>query len=93
MQRAGGMIQLLSPALLWFTLLFLSFAVQQLMKQMRADVDSKRELKLAKQQFVWTLWPEHRQLFPQSRLRKCHFLLILGAITVIAALLFSRITL
>lgn len=87
------MIQLLSPALLWFTLLFLSFAVQQLMKQRRADVDSKRELKLAKQQFVWTLWPEHRQLFPQSRLRKCHFLLILGAITVIAALLFSRITL
>lgn len=86
------MIQLLSPALLWITLLFLILAVQQLMKQMRADVDSQRDLKLAKQQFVWTLWPEHRQLFPQSRLRKCHFLLILGAITVIAGL-FTRITL
>ena len=81
------MIQLLSPALLWITMLFLSFAVQQLMKQMRTDVDSRRDLKLAKQQFVWTLWPEHKQLFPQSRLRKCHFLLILGTITVIAALI------
>jgi hypothetical protein len=85
------MIQLLSPALLWISLLFIMFAVQQLMKQMRADVDSQRELKLAKQQFVWTLWPEHKQLFPQSRLRKCHFLLILGTITVVAAL-FTRIT-
>ena len=49
-------------------------------------LDSQRDLKLAKQQFVWTLWPEHRQLFPQSRLRKCHFLLIIGTIAVIAVL-------
>lgn len=83
----GRMIQLLSVGLLWITLLLMVFAVQQLMKQMRADVDNQRDLKLAKQQFVWTLWPEHRQLFPQSRLRKCHFLLIIGAITVIAALI------
>lgn len=37
------------------------------MKQMRADVDSQRDLKLAKQQFVWTLWPEQRQLFPAEQ--------------------------
>lgn len=80
------MIHLLSLGLLWTTLLLMIFAVQQLMKQMRADVDSQSDLKLAKQQFVWTLWPEHRQLFPQSRLRKCHFLLIIGTIPVIAML-------
>ena len=79
------MIQILS-LLLWITLLLMTFATQQLMKQIRADVDSQRDLKLSKQQFVWTLWPEHRQLFPQSRLRKCHFLLIIGSIAVIAAL-------
>lgn len=87
------MIQQLSPVLLWIALLFNIFAVQQLMKQMRTDVDSQRDQKLAKQQFVWRLWPEHRQFFPQSRLRRCHFLLILGAISVIAALLLTRITL
>jgi len=80
------MIQLLSLGLLWTTLLLMIFAVQQLMKQMRADVDSQRDLKLAKQQFVWTLWREHRQLFPQSKLRKCHLLLIIGTIAVITAL-------
>jgi hypothetical protein len=80
------MIQLLLPGLLWITLWVLIFAVQQLMKQMRVDVDSQRELKLAKYQFVWTLWPEHRQLFPRSRLRKVHSLLIIGAVANIAAL-------
>ena len=80
------MIQLLLPGLLWITFSVLMLAVQQLMKQMRADVDSQRELKLAKYQFAWTLWPEHRQLFPQSRLRKCHFLLIIVAVTLMAAL-------
>jgi hypothetical protein len=78
---------LLLPVLLGITELFLIFAVQQLMKQMRADVNSQRDVKLAKYQFAWTLWPEHRQLFPQSRLRMCHFLLIVGLFTVIAALL------
>lgn len=86
----GRMTQLIWRALLWISLLFITFAVQQLMKQMRADVDSQRDLKLAKQQFVWTLWPEHRQLFPQSRLRKCHFLLILGTVTAVAGL-FTRL--
>ncbi len=69
--------------LLLATELFLVFAIQQLMKQMRADVDSRRDQKLAKYQLVWTLWPVHRQLFPESRLRKSHFLLILAALGVI----------
>jgi len=81
------MSQVLSSALLLITLLFITFASQQLMKQMRADVDSQRDPKLAKQQFVWTLWPPHRQLFPQNRLRNCHLLLILGTIALVAALL------
>ncbi len=52
--------------------IFLIFAAQQVMKQMRADVDSQRDHKLAKYQLAWKLWPEHRRFFPQSRLRKVH---------------------
>lgn len=84
--------------ILWAALLIMAaemlliLAIQQLMKQMRADVDAQRDKKLAKYQFAWTLWPEHRRFFPQSRLRKCHFclMLALGAVLLSYLILMSK---
>jgi len=95
MTDAHFMVQTSANLLLLATELFLVLAIQQLMKQMRADVDSQRTQKLPKYQLIWTLWPVHRQLFPKSRLRKCHFMLILtafGAIVTYGGLAIARIS-
>jgi hypothetical protein len=61
---------------------FVASCIQQLMKVMRADVDAQGGQKLAKYQYVWTLWPAHRAAFPKSRLRKVHALLIIGTLSI-----------
>jgi hypothetical protein len=64
---------------------FLGLGIQRLMKQMRIDVDAKNEVKLAKYQTPWSLWPRHRAEFPSSLLRKSHEFLLVGAILAMAA--------
>lgn len=69
--------------------IFLIFAAQQVMKQMRADVDSQRDHKLAKYQLALKRWPEHRRFFPQSRLRKVHLCLMLSMLAAMVGFFFA----